>query len=142
MIIFKYRKEEGTTDSIVYRPVADVEFKSKNNEWIELNPYIDSGADVTLFPLSFGRLLGLTIDGEEIKELKGVGGSTVAVVFKVIPIRIDEREFKVKVAWCLKEEVPALLGRKDIFDHFHVQFKQDEKVIEFKETEKLKNSEL
>lgn len=142
MIIFKYRKEEGTTDSIVYRPVADVEFKSKNNEWIELNPYIDSGADVTLFPLSFGRLLGLTIDGEEIKELKEVGGSTVAVVFKVIPIRIDEREFKVKVAWCLKEEVPALLGRKDIFDHFHVQFKQDEKVIEFKETEKLKNSEL
>lgn len=142
MIIFKYRKEEGTTDSIVYRPVADVEFKSKNNEWIELNPYIDSGADVTLFPLSFGRLLGLTIDGEEIKELKGVGGSTIAVVFKVIPIRIDEREFKVKVAWCLKEEVPALLGRKDIFDHFHVQFKQDEKVIEFKETEKLKNSEL
>ncbi|RLI89567.1 MAG: hypothetical protein DRO62_01270 [Candidatus Altiarchaeales archaeon] len=67
MIIFRYRKEEGTTDSIVYRPVADVEFKSKNNEWIELHPYIDSGADVTLFPLSFGRLLGLEIYEDEIK---------------------------------------------------------------------------
>ena len=77
-----------------------------------------------------------SIDGEEIKELKGVGGSTVAVVFKMIPIRIGEREFKVKVAWCLKEDVPALLGRRDIFDNFHVLFKQDEKVIEFEETEK------
>lgn len=132
MIVFKYRKEEGTTDSIVYRPVADVEFKSKNNEWIELHPYIDSGADVTLFPLSFGRLLGLEIDEDEIKELKGVGGDTIAVVFKTIPIQIGKYEFDVRVAWCLKEEVPALLGRKDIFDYFHIQFKQDEKVIEFR----------
>ena len=53
-----------------------------------------------------------------------------------------KREFKVKVAWCLKEGVPALLGRRDIFDHFHVLFKQDEKVIEFKETEKLKSNGL
>lgn len=132
MIIFKYREEEGTTDSVVYRPVADVEFKSKNNEWIELHPYIDSGADVSLFPLSFGRLLGLEIDEDEIKELKGVGGDTIAVVFKTISIRVGKHEFDVKVAWCLKEEVPALLGRRDIFDHFHVQFKQDERVIEFR----------
>lgn len=135
MIIFKYRKEQGTTESTVYRPVADVEFKTKNNEWIELNPYIDSGADVTLFPLSFGRLLGLEINEDEIKELKGVGGTSIAVVFKTVPIKIGEHEFKVKVAWCLKEDVPALLGRKDIFDNFHVQFKQDEKIIEFRETD-------
>lgn len=136
MIVFRYRREEGTTDSVVYRPVADVEFKSKNNEWIELHPYIDSGADVTLFPLSFGKLLGLEIDEDEIKELKGVGGDKISVVFKTLSIRIGKYEFDIRVAWCLKEDVPALLGRKDIFDQFHIQFKQDKKIIEFTKIDK------
>ena len=135
MIVFKYRKEKGAVDSAVYRPVADVEFEGKNGEWVELHPYIDSGADVTLFPLSFGRLLGFAIAEDEIKELKGISGNTVPVIFKAIKIRIGEYEFYVRVAWCLKEDVPALLGREGIFDQFHVQFKQDEKIIEFGKVE-------
>ncbi|MDI6735933.1 MAG: hypothetical protein QME42_07050 [bacterium] len=48
MIRFKYRKETGKVEKVVFRPVADIEFESKNGEWIECHPYIDSGADVTL----------------------------------------------------------------------------------------------
>lgn len=132
MIIFKYRKEEGSTEKIVYRPVADVEFKSKDGEWIELHPYIDSGADITLLPLSLGRLLEFEIDKSRIIELKGVGSDTIPVILKDVPIRIGDYEFDVRIAWSLKEDVPSLLGRKDIFDHFHVLFKQDERVIEFR----------
>lgn len=131
MIIFKYRKEIGIIDEVVYRPVVDVEFKSRDNEWIELHPYLDSGADISLIPLSFGKLLGLEINKEEIKELGGIGSDTIPVVIKIIPVRIRGFEFDLKVAWCLKEEVPALLGRSGIFEQFHINFKQDEKIIEF-----------
>ena len=30
-----------------------------------------------------------------------------------------------------KEEVPPLLGRRHVFDRFHINFKQDRKLIEF-----------
>lgn len=130
MITFRYRKERGKIEKIVYRPVADVEFKSKNGEWIELHLYIDSGADITLIPLSFGRLLGFEIDEDEIMELKGVGSDTISVILKKVPIKIGSHELNIRVAWCLKEDIPSLLGRDDIFDYFHINFKQNEGVIE------------
>lgn len=132
MIIFKYRKEQGTVEKIVYRPVADVEFQSKDGSWIEVHPYIDSGADITLIPLSFGRLLGFEVDEEKIKQLKGIGGDTIPVDFKIVPIKIGNHVFNITAAWSLKEDVPSILGRKDIFDNFHINFKQDKKIIEFK----------
>lgn len=131
MIIFKYRKEESRRGDTVHRPVADVEFKAENGDWIEDHLYIDSGADITLVPLSFGKLLGFDIIKEEIVELYGVGGRGIPVIFNQIDVRIGNYEFKMRVAWALIEEVPPLLGRLDIFDNFHINFKQDERVIEF-----------
>ena len=59
MITFNYRREKSEITGNILRPVASIEFRSKDDEWIELRPYIDSGADITLIPLTFGRLLGL-----------------------------------------------------------------------------------
>ncbi len=131
MIIFKYRKEESRRGDTVHRPVADVEFKAKNGEWIEDHLYIDSGADITLLPLSFGKLLGFDIIKEEIEELYGVEGRGIPVIFKRVDVKIENYGFKLKVAWALIEEVPPLLGRLGVFDNFHINFKQDERIIEF-----------
>jgi len=38
MIIFKYKREESRRGETIYRPIADVEFKTKNDEWIEESP--------------------------------------------------------------------------------------------------------
>lgn len=132
MIKFRYRKEIGRVEKIVFRPVADIEFESKNGEWIECHPYIDSGADVTLIPLSLGRLLGLEVDEERIEEIHGVGKQGIPVIFDDMNVKIENYIFKTKIAWALIEEIPPLLGRIGIFDYFHVNFKQDEKIIEFK----------
>ena len=133
MITFKYRAERGEFDEVVYRPVATVEFLSRNGEWIRAHPYIDSGADVTLLPLSLGRLLGLEIKGEELRELRGVSGHGVPVVFYSLCIKIGSFDFEAHVAWALIEEVPPLLGRSDVFDHFDVTFKQRDREIVFEE---------
>ena len=81
-IEFRYREEESEITGKILRPVATLEFRSKSRsgEWIEIHMYIDSGADMTLIPLSFGRLLGLELRKEDIKHLRGVGGGEVPVV--------------------------------------------------------------
>lgn len=131
MIVFKYRKETGRRNITIYRPVADVEFKGLAGEWIECHPYIDSGADLTLLPLSLGRLLGLEIEKDRIEELHGLGRQGIPVIFKNVEVKIGEYEFEAEVAWALSEEVVPLLGRMGIFDNFHINFRQDKKIIEF-----------
>lgn len=133
MIVFHYKKEPArSAGQFVHRPVAEAYLKSKSNNWIKFNPYIDSGADVTLIPLSLGRLLGLEIDKNKIEEIGGIRGSVPAIYIKAI-LKIGEKEILTQIAWALIEEVPPLLGRTDIFDSFKVTFEQTKGIITFEE---------
>lgn len=129
MIVFKY-KEETAAKGKIKRPVADVFIKNSHGGWIEFHPYIDSGADVTLIPLSLGKLLGLSIDEKKIEQIGGIRGS-IPVIYLKKEIKIGGIQFPIQIAWALIEEVPPLLGRTDIFDKFNVLFKQKENLIIF-----------
>lgn len=126
MIIFKYKKEL----SGIKRPVADVFLRTKLGGWIEFHPYIDSGADITLLPYSLGKLIGLSRDEKRIQQIGGIKGS-VSVIYYQLPLKIGGIHMNVNIAWALNEKVPPLLGRKDIFDKFHITFKQDQEKIIF-----------
>ena len=132
-IEFRYREEESEITGKILRPVAALQFKSRSGEWIEIRMYIDSGADMTLIPLSFGRLLGLELRKEDIKHLRGVGGGEVPVIITKVDIIMDDIEFPIDVAWTLEEDVPPLLGRTDVFDRFRIAFDQGEGVIIFED---------
>lgn len=131
MIIFRYKPERGAHQQEVLRPVADVWFK-KEDSWVECHPYIDSGADVTLIPLSLGELLGFKMGKEKIEEIGGIRGA-VPVVYKKLQVKIGEKVLSVLAAWALIEEVPPLLGRADVFDYFKITFLQKERKIIFEE---------
>lgn len=133
---FRYREEDSEITGKILRPVAVLEFNSRDGEWIEIRMYIDSGADVTLIPLSFGRLLGLELRKEDIKHLRGVGGGEVPVIVAKVDIRMDDVEFPIDVAWALEEDVPPLLGRTDVFDRFRIIFNQGARTIIFEESNK------
>lgn len=128
MILFRYKKEL----SGIKRPVADVFLKSKVGGWVEFHPYIDSGADITLIPLSLGKLIGLSVDQNKIKHIGGIRGS-VPVIYSQAKMKIGGIEMNVNIAWALIEEVPPLLGRRNIFDKFHITFKQNKEEIVFNE---------
>lgn len=104
--------------------------KTNSNTWIEFHPYIDSGADITMIPLSVGKLLGIDMDKTDVEQISGIRGS-VPVVYTERIMRIGVVEFPSHIAWALTEEVPPLLGRTDVFDIFDVLFKQNEKQIVF-----------
>jgi len=131
MIVFNYRKEKSTITENIFRPIASVKFKSKENTWIKLHLYIDSGADITIIPLSFGRLLGLELKKEDIKQLTGVGGTSIPVVITEVEIKINDIAFPINVAWALEEDIPPLLGRTSVFDKFVITFDQTKKIIIF-----------
>lgn len=131
MIVFHYKPEEGIRHEIVKRPVADVWFK-KGNRWIEAHPYIDSGADVTLIPLSLGKFIGFLMENEKIEEIGGIRGS-VPVIYKNWQVKIGDKILDILLAWALTDEVPPLLGRKDIFDAFEITFNQKKETIIFRE---------
>lgn len=131
MIVFNYRKEKSTITENIFRPIASVKFKSKENTWIKLRLYIDSGADITIIPLSFGRLLGLELKKEDIKQLTGVGGTSIPVVITEVEIKINDIVFPINIAWALEEDIPPLLGRTGVFDKFVITFDQNKKIIIF-----------
>ncbi|MCL4360661.1 hypothetical protein M1555_05430 [Patescibacteria group bacterium] len=131
MITFRYKEEPlGENGQSIMRPVADVFLKTTSGAWIEYHPYIDSGADVSVIPLSLGRLIGLTTGQTVTSDIAGVSGS-IPVVYKSVQMKIGSAGFPVTVTWALTEDVPALLGRTDIFDRFTVTFRQSENTITF-----------
>ncbi len=130
MIAFKYRKEKNSSGSIVFRPVADLILKTDFNS-IEASMYIDSGADISLIPLSVGLALGLTQKPSEIREMKGVAKEPIPFVQKELKLTFQNITIDVRVAWALIEEVPLLLGRLDVFTKFKIVFDELEKKILF-----------
>ncbi|MBI4990732.1 hypothetical protein HZB96_01405 [Candidatus Gottesmanbacteria bacterium] len=115
---------------MIKRPVADVYIKSKSGRWIEFHPYIDSGADITLIPLSLGKLIGFSAESKKIEQIGGIRGS-IPIIYHQNKIRLGIYELNVKLGWALVEEVPPLLGRADIFDFFNITFRQKEGIIGF-----------
>ncbi len=131
VIVFDYRHMRSPLVGEIKRPVADVLIKSERGEWIEFHPFIDSGADITLLPYSFGLMLGFKKEIGELHELKGVRGIGVPVIVKRVKMKIGNIELEPRVAWVLIEEAPPLLGRLDIFDKFNITFREKEEKVVF-----------
>jgi len=119
---FDYRRETVRGEA-VSRPVARIVLEHLGRTVIFF-PYIDSGADMTLIPRSIGEALGFKLEPGDVQELSGIGEGRVAVAFKTARMSIGEHSFDCRIAWALIEEVPPLLGRKDVFDRFAVLFRE------------------
>ncbi|HUT37179.1 MAG TPA: hypothetical protein VNE39_27100 [Planctomycetota bacterium] len=90
---------------------------------------LDSGADISIIPRSFGQLIGLSSEGATRAELKGVGSGPLRYHLCSARIRIRHIELPVRIGWCEIEDVPLLLGRLDLFDSLDVEFKQHSNAV-------------
>ena len=128
-ITFRYRSEKSEIFGVVKRPVAKVYFKTREDKWVPCFMYIDSGADFTLIPYRFGLMLGFEIE-KKVHEIYGVGGG-IPVILKPALMRINDKMLNVRMGWSLREDVPFILGRLDVFDKFNVQFREKEGMVIF-----------
>lgn len=131
MVTFKYRQEKtGILGEKTSRPVATVLIKGKDNVWHRFEPYIDSGADVSLISLSTGQFLGFKPEDGKKSTLGGISGG-VPVIYTKVSMKLDDFEFEVRVAWAQIHGAPPLLGRADIFDNFNITFKEKQGLVVF-----------
>ena len=129
--VFPYQKEDSVLFGVTHRPIIDFEVKTKFG-WIPILAYADSGADITLLPRSFLHFLDVKFTEDEVKEIGGVGGGKVPVIVREVELRICDGVIRAKVAIALIKDIPYLLGRKDVFDHFEVCFRNKKKGTSFK----------
>jgi len=127
-IEFPFVEERANIVPTILRPMARVKLVAKNEATVDM--YVDSGADITLIPYSVGIAVGFSLKPEdEIRRIGGVGGGKISIVMRRIKMRIDGEELNVRVAWCMSEDVPLILGRLDIFNKFNVLFEGGKKTV-------------
>jgi hypothetical protein len=92
--------------------------------------YVDSGADMTLIPSDFGRLLGMDLSKNR-SALAGVTGAPMKVSLQSTEIRIGASFHEAKVAVAFRNDVPYLLGRDGIFNAFKITFEEYKQLTSF-----------
>jgi hypothetical protein len=84
---------------IVHRPMAYVSLQSKDDEWYLFCPYVDSGADTSLFPKSDSSLLKMNLYDGEYRPILGVGRVLTPAYIHNVKMRIGETILNVSVAF-------------------------------------------
>jgi Aspartyl protease len=122
-----------TIRSSSWRPTMDVEIITTLHKG-NFNFLVDSGADYSLIGYKMGKSLGFNrYEDEKMLEGEGAGGGKIPYLLREVKMTIEERTFKVTVAWMLDEAYEeGLLGRDTVFDLFDIEFKQADEQILFK----------
>lgn len=102
--------------------MAYVHLQSKDGAWYLFYPYVDSGADISLFPKGDASLLEISLYDGEYRPILGIGRVMLPAYVHDVKMRIGETVFGVGVAFADSDEVPRLLGRADVFKRFRVTF--------------------
>ena len=132
MIRGKFNKEKNKL-GVIFRPFAKV-ILQKDSISVEVSMLIDSGADISMIPFSFGKALGFKQkETDIISEVQGISGAGVPYIVKKVNFILNKKPLNVRIAWALVEEVPILMGRLDIFDKFKIIFDQRKSWIVFEE---------
>ncbi len=116
----------------MWSPMYNVTLKSSHGELPNCRMLIDSGADISLISKKAGEDLGLkSSEEEEALTAQGVGGSIQYLLRKIVVV-IDKYAIAASVAWCQNAEISdMIIGRKDVFDAFNIEFRQKEQKIIF-----------
>ncbi len=130
MIEFGGEEVEDPKLGTIWLPYADVVIRS-GDVLLECRMLVDTGADLTLIPYQVGQYLGFEMGRDEVEEIRGIGDTVVPYVVKDATLKIGDNEIAVRLGWALIEEVPTLMGRLDVFDHFKVEFDQRERLLRF-----------
>jgi len=132
MYEFDYREEESRIFGKVLRPVIAAEVKSEKSEWQPFIAYIDSGADISVAPKSFGEALKLDLS-QDLSEVKGIGDARIPISIHKVEMKMNGKIIKVALAIALIEKIPYLLGRADIFKSYSINFREKLGKIFFEE---------
>ena len=123
MVSFSYRREFSHVLGEILRPVASVQVRAVRGHWFPTLMYIDSGADMTLVPSDFGKLLGMDLSKNK-ASLAGVTGAPLRVSLQSAEVMIGNTLENATIAVATRNNVPYLLGREGLFKAFKIIFEE------------------
>lgn len=141
MVSFSYRREFSHVLGEILRPVVSAQVRSVRGHWFPALMYIDSGADITLVPSDFGKLLGMDLTKNS-ASLAGVTGAPLRVSLQSAEVKIGGALENAKVAVATRNDVPYLLGREGLFKAFKITFEEYKGLTSFTHQSKTKKSYL
>ena len=125
---FPWRQEYSRLVGVIYRPVVEVLLQSQAGEWISVESYVDSGADISIFPRYIGEdLLGLEVEDGVLIRPMGIARQTLSSWIHRVPVRLGDEGFEARVAFAESNRIPSLIGRTDFFDRYTVVFDNNER---------------
>ena len=134
-ITFRYKTVKRPDGTQVKTPSIPILLMGK--ERFETVALLDSGADISVIPLSLAELLGLEINSKKVIAY-GIGGQVDSVDTSVnilIEKGHEKYNFKMPVKVILeKYDFPILLGRVGFFDKFIISFDQQNEKITLKKS--------
>lgn len=108
----------------IYRPSVEVKFKVKGQDkWLDVPMIVDTGADYTILPRWLASDLQILLNADcERHSTSGIGGSETVFLCRKMAVRLGEWQQDIPVGFIDRDDVPALLGRKDFSEKFRLIF--------------------
>ncbi|MDZ4285147.1 MAG: hypothetical protein U1A28_04955 [Patescibacteria group bacterium] len=107
-------------------PAAFVSFKKKSggrNNSIGTVMLIDSGATITSLPRGDAVALGYALESGERTLVRGFGSELIGFRHTV-RCAIEKMELRIPVVFVDQPDVPRILGRAGVFEHFTIIFEE------------------
>jgi hypothetical protein len=137
LVRFSYRREFSHVLGEILRPLASVQVRAVRGHWFPALMYVDSGADITLVPSDFGKILGMDLTKNR-SSLAGVAGAPLRVSLQSTEVKIGSAIEKAKIAVAARNDVPYLLGREGLFKAFKITFEEYRGLTSFTRRRNLK----
>lgn len=91
--------------------------------YFDTQAVVDSGADISVFPLLFARLLGVDLSNCSLAPVKGAFGSAEAYLCAV-DLTVYGKFFQAPAFFVDDLSCPVLLGRQGVFDKMQLGFNE------------------
>lgn len=116
----------------IFRPIVPIFLKSKS-AFVFYRAIIDSGADRCIFSKNIASALEINLSDKNSIHFQGIGKGLVEGFLENIMIRIGGIEYEAEVVFAdISDFGHGILGHKGFFDHFDVNLKYRDQIIEIK----------
>lgn len=137
-IVFKYSRLPKKKNDFK-SPTIKVTLRGRAKRPLNVIALLDSGADLSVIPLSIAKILDLDLP-EETSQSHGIGGSITTKRSKMIIILKkghEDYQFAIPVEVSYDEDVPIILGRANFFDKFIISIDEKNEKIKLKRNSKF-----
>lgn len=122
---FPYTPEFVAGLGAVDRPILpELYLLGPQGHRLRTQPYIDMGADFSVYPASVAQLLGLDLKIGKLLPVSGLYGSGSGYLHTVRAELLGQA-FELPIIFVSQESVPTVLGRAGVLERFEVEYRRD-----------------